>query len=491
MGDQIAQPASNLEDPLNKRKPFVPVNLPSGGDGSQTAAPNNSFDGNVSMSLTPPPIASPIGSNASIRPDGHPANNASGDPAEWSRNAIAAQKPLIDAQTRAQDADTALKEQSLAGAKYDLQRKMNRRFQHGLGGGSVRTGVSRDMNGNVKPAGENALGERRIGADGKAIVSTPGLDASGLAKPVSSVDQAGNAVATATNPSAAIAARAQMSRASGGDGTTIGRVTDAGLMDKATNIANEVISKRMQDPQARANSIAGMPGVDSVSITQGNRTAIGTPTKSTDAPSIAAGVSDQINRGTTPAFKAPIVPNPAVPENRPTIAVTPAFTPPHIGPIASATPPAPKPSGPNPAADFLDEMDAKDAAQRRFAAGDAAARSGPGSGPLFQPVTIPEYKSPGAIPGEVTRMAGMGPANAPIPTAPKPQPLFPGRTRVASTPPVTQSATLPSGRPMGSEIVPPSRPASTVQKVPIRPRKVVQSAIVNPRVNPLFKPAGV
>jgi hypothetical protein len=215
--------SSDMADALDRQKKgkFVPINSP-GADGSQSAIPSPSkpFDTPIAMGLTPPstnPTGQPIGS----------PSNPSGDPAKWSKDAIAAQQPLIDAQVKGEEANTALKGAALAKSQDDLARSqydMKMRMSHHGRSRTIGQGSSLDMNGNVKPAGSDPLSERRINPDGSLNVSTPNLDAAGLPKPVSSVDRNGNAVATPTNPNAAIAAHAQMNRATGGNGSTPGRV---------------------------------------------------------------------------------------------------------------------------------------------------------------------------------------------------------------------------------------------------------------------------
>lgn len=66
----------------------------------------------------------------------------------------------------------------------------------------------------------------------------------GMPLPTSSVDQAGNAVATAANPNAAVAAKAQASRATGGDGSGIGKVLDDGSTQQGVLAAQQANDKR-------------------------------------------------------------------------------------------------------------------------------------------------------------------------------------------------------------------------------------------------------
>lgn len=171
--------------------------------GKLAAAPitDRPFDAPISLGLTPGnPIGQPIGSPASPE-----ARAKAQSPADWSQAAIDAQKPLIDAQTENQSADTALKKQALEGAKYDLKRKMGQRFQHRISGGIGKTMMSAaDQAKASGSSGVPIMGGNRI-QNGKAIVSTPSLDT--LPKISSSVDAMGNAVATPTNPNAATVAQ--------------------------------------------------------------------------------------------------------------------------------------------------------------------------------------------------------------------------------------------------------------------------------------------
>lgn len=349
--------------------------------------------------------------------------------------------------------------------------------------------VAKSMGMSDTPSRGTDLQTPRI-VGGKLAVSTPNLDKSGLKPVESSVDARGNAVSTKANPNAAIAARSQMSRASGGDGTTVGKVVDDGWRSKARNISDRVIAKRMENPQARANSLAGMPGVNSVSIGSGNKVAVGHSTPSTDAPAIAAGSVSAINRANTPSFQAPAPASPA-PASPAVASSVPSFTPPAVGTVAVSKPATPSVPA-NPAADFMASSVAK--ATQPANPGDAAASAMFGGG-AFQPV---KYTSPGAIPGNTVRMAGMGPANATIPAGPARGPLIPGRTRVASQPAVKPATTLPSGRSLvatttsspaaqpviargtTSPVFSPRMPGATPRALTPRQPQVQQTAVTKP-----------
>lgn len=212
-----------LEDPLKKRKPSVSMgaataqagaNVPgmdsvaaglvgnqhANRDAAQAAQPGMSgFNDPISMSLAePPPAASPlrprptvghqprasstsamtqspvdIAKAGGVTPPAPGAPPAPGPQAQMAA-AIEAQKPLIDDQRQNYQADTALKQQTLADRRAVEQRKQGQKFQHSLTKGKI-TGV--------KPSDPQALSERRIGTDGRAIVSTPNLDAAGMPAP--------------------------------------------------------------------------------------------------------------------------------------------------------------------------------------------------------------------------------------------------------------------------------------------------------------------
>ena len=238
MGDQIAQPASNLEDPNKLRKPKVPIAAPVGGL-DQGIAQNISdqqsdkpFDAPIAMGgiNTPPPLTSPIGVNAPLRPSG---TSQQTDPAAWSKDAIAAQKPLIDAQVASSGADLALKQQELEKRNYDMKMRMS----HG-GGGRRGHAVSAP----VPDAG--ALSDRRIGTDGKAIVSTPSLDTLNPGGLESTVGKGGNDT-----------------------GTGIGRTLDGGYNQERQNFFDQRKSNNYT-PDGAADEIAQLPGVSAVTGVQ-------------------------------------------------------------------------------------------------------------------------------------------------------------------------------------------------------------------------------
>jgi len=219
---------SAQEDSNKRKKPSVPIqNVPgmdqSTAQGIQDQQLNRPFNGNAALAL-PSPMTSPNGTPAPLRPSPGtppPIGTSSVPPTtpDMAREAIAAQKPLIDAELANQASDTALKQQSLTGAKYELQRKMGQRFQHRISGGIGKTTMSAadQAKASGAPAGP-IMGGNRIQA-GQAVVATPGLDAGRLRKPVSSVNRFGSPVASASNPFAVDAAVSQMSRGTPSSGT--------------------------------------------------------------------------------------------------------------------------------------------------------------------------------------------------------------------------------------------------------------------------------
>ena len=297
-------------------------------------------------------------------------------------------------------------------------------------------------------------------------LQTPGL--AGL-KPLSesSVDRNGNAVATKGNPNAAIAARAQMSRASGGDGATIGVVTDDGWRDKARNIADIGKAKAMADPQARADSLAGQPGVKSIALRDpksGKLFVGGAGAEKSATPASMAASMAQASPVVAGVPVNPTDPRSQLDQNEAAASMERIA---EAG-IASA----------NPAKAASDAMAGSNAGTVNAANAANAANQTPFSNnALFQPVTLP--KSPGAIAGVTPRMAGMGPANARIPAGPN-MSLVQGSVRAGQKPPRQVASTLPSGRPVSEPIrvaagTPATLPAGPVNPTP-QPRQVIQTA---------------
>ena len=343
-------------------------------------------------------------------------------------------------------------------------------------------------------------------------LQTPGL--AGL-KPLSesSVDRNGNAVATKGNPNAAIAARAQMSRASGGDGATIGVVTDDGWRDKARNIADIGKAKAMADPPARADSLAGQPGVKSIALRdpKSGKLFVGgagaeksaTPASMAASMAQASPVAPQFKHPTPGGQVAPASSTPAVGAVGAVGGIKPIVAgviSPKPAPVVAGVPVNPTDprsqldqneaaasmeriaeagiASANPAKAASDAMAGSNAGTVNAANAANAANQTPFSNnALFQPVTLP--KSPGAIAGVTPRMAGMGPANARIPAGPN-MSLVQGSVRAGQKPPRQVASTLPSGRPVSEPIrvaagTPATLPAGPVNPTP-QPRQVIQTA---------------
>lgn len=505
MANQHGPSSIGQEKPDTMRAPSVEL--------QPAKSTSNPFDKPISFDLTsqPPTTQSGLGGNPSL-----PSTRQAA--ADWSEKSIEAQKPLIESQTRAQNSDTALKEQ-------EFERRKNLRYNHSLRGNSGRTVRNIGMNGEEGPSAVD-LRTSRIGADGKAIVSTPNLDASGLSKPDPAATIAAgremqatrNATQLANNP-AVQAAKARV------------------VAENQTREAGRISAKvNGENPQTRADSLAGMPGVQSVAIHGKNPGELYVGRGGAAAPeSIAAGATDSaIRQSAPPAFKASPVPNPSLPENRPMVAGTPAFTPPQVGTITA--PATLKPAAPNPGADYMDSQIA--AATAPIIPRQTAPKPGVPTVANVPPAKIPGYdsnlpsthwnniratrkyaaKSSGTSQddtglGEVASdIAGTvhkanqfvrdKVVNEPvaaikrigqIATDPAASRAWAENIWPAKQPGSTKTIAKPTFAPRETGSLPRSlssmAPKENVQKVPLRPRKVAQSAIVNPRVNPMFKTA--
>lgn len=182
-----------------------------------------------------------------------------------------------------------------------------------------------------------SLTASRFGADGKLAVATPNLDAGKFRTMAGSTKAAEDGQIAMQNRNATqLAANPAVQAAKN-------RVAQEDLARKGQQIAGRVNGA---NPQMRANSLAGMPGVNSVSIREGDTRYVGGGgTVKATAPIASA---------PAPVFKAPAVPA-AIPAAPKVATSVPSFQPPAVGPVAvQPTQPAAPTAAPNPGADFMD-----------------------------------------------------------------------------------------------------------------------------------------